>query len=73
MSNQIGAAKMRQLAGILSDELKGLGFALFVFEFKAPGIANYISNAQREDMITALEEKLKRFKNQEDFKTPEEN
>jgi len=73
MKKQIGANEMRRLAILLEKELKGLGFALFVFEFIKPGISNYISNAMREDMIIALEEKLKIFKNQQDFKTPEEN
>lgn len=42
-----------------------IGFALFCFEFNKPGISNYISNANRNDMIEALEETLKRFKNDE--------
>lgn len=73
MSKQIGANEMRRLAALLEKELKGLGFALFVFKFKEPGMSNYISNAVREDMMIALEEKLRIFKNQQDFKTPEEN
>jgi hypothetical protein len=73
MSRQIGAAQMRKIGKRLEKELPGLGYALFVFEFFRPGVANYISNAQRADMIKALEETLDRLKGGQDFKTPEEN
>lgn len=56
---------MRLLAKNISRQIPGLGFALFVFEFDKPGMSNYISNAQREPMIQALEETLQRFKNNE--------
>lgn len=69
----MGANKMRQLANQLSEQTPGMCFALFVFPANQPGIASYISNGTREDMIKALEEKLARFKGDEDFKTPEEN
>ena len=71
--NQIGAEQMRELARLIEPRIKGLGFALFVFPFKEPGISNYISNADRNDMIKALKEKVKRFENMEDFPTPETN
>jgi hypothetical protein len=70
---QIGGAEMRQLAKKIEKELPGLGFCLLVFEFYKPGMSNYISNAQREDMILALEETLKRWKDKTDFPTPETN
>lgn len=73
MKNQIGAAEMRKLAEKVKREIPGLGFALIVFEFHKPGIANYVGNAQRADMIKALEETLARWKNDDVFKTPEEN
>lgn len=44
------------------------GFALFIFEFHKPGITYYISNANREDMILALKETIKRFENRENIK-----
>lgn len=31
-----------------------MGFALIVFEFNKPGVSNYISNANRTEMIEAL-------------------
>ena len=71
--NEIGAGKMRELAHLIEEKIKGYGFALFVFPFSESGISNYISNAQRDDMIKALEEKISIFKNKKDFKTPEEN
>jgi hypothetical protein len=73
MSRQIGALEMRKLGEKIKKEIPGLGFALLVFEFHKPGISNYLSNAQRGDMIKALEETLARWKAGDDFKTPEEN
>lgn len=71
--SQIDGSGMRKLANRLKKEIPGLGFALFVFEFHKPGISNYISNAQRDDMIKALEETLARLKGKQDFPTPEHN
>ena len=45
---------------------KKLGFCLIVFPFHLGGIANYVSNAEREDMINALEETVLRLKNNQD-------
>jgi hypothetical protein len=73
MSNQIGGEKMRDLATQIQNQVPGLGFALFVFELGKPGIANYISNAHRDDMIIALEEKIKILKHKRDFPTPNSN
>ena len=73
MSKFVDGQKMRSLATSIQNQIPNVGFALFVFDFHTPGIANYISNASREDMIIALEEKVKRFKNMEDFPTPEHN
>ena len=58
---------------IIEEKIKGYGFALFVFPFSEPGISNYISNVERDNMIKALEEKISIFKNKKGFKTPEEN
>ena len=69
----IGAQQMRELANIIQSKIQGLGFALIIFPFEAPAIGNYISNAVREDMIIAFEELVERWKNNEDFKTPETN
>lgn len=73
MNRQIGGEQMRQLAKKIEKEIPGLGFAVLVFEFHKPGMANYVSNAQREDMIKAMEETLKRWKSKTDFPTPETN
>lgn len=64
---------MRHIGKRLGKELDGLGFALFVFEFHKPGVSNYISNAQRDDMILAIKETLARFEAKQDFDTQEEN
>jgi len=73
MAKQIKGQKMRDIADMVKAELNGLGFALIVFEFNNPSISNYISNANKEDMTQALFEAAFRLKNDEDFKTPEEN
>jgi hypothetical protein len=65
--------KMNALARTLdewfNDERKGkdrkVGFCLMVFEFgEGAGRANYISNADREDVVTLLKEQLARFEGQ---------
>lgn len=65
---------MRRLGKMIEGKLpKGFGFALIVFPFSRPGIANYISNAERQTMIEALKEKIKVLESKSDFPTPEEN
>ncbi|MBS2100413.1 hypothetical protein [Carboxylicivirga linearis] len=49
---------------------KGFGFALIVFPSCGPGTSNYISNAQRTDMIKALRETADRIEKNQDFQTP---
>lgn len=74
MKKQIGGQQMRDIGDIISKKIPGLGFALIVFPFGGDSrMTNYISNAQRVDMIKALEETLTRWKNNEDFTTPETN
>ena len=58
---------MNVLAGILdrtfNPEKRETGFVLMTFPFGASeGRCNYISNAQREDIITLLTEQLAYFK-----------
>ena len=72
-AEQVTAEKMRIIGMKIQEEAPGLGFALFIFEFYKPGMSNYISNARREDMVIALEETLERFRNGQDFPTPEGN
>jgi len=62
---------LRRLATIIDGTLEGhlgkMGFALVVFEFDKPGLGNYISNAQRADMITALRELADRLESRSDI------
>ncbi len=64
---------MRQLGKMIQKKVKGLGFALIVFPFYDAGMSNYISNAEREDMIKALRETADRLESKQDFITPESN
>lgn len=59
--------KLKESANILSDKFDELGFALIVFDFYKPGIGNYISNAQRKDMIVALRELVDRLEKRQDI------
>jgi hypothetical protein len=46
---------------------KKVGFCLMVFPFEGfNGRANYISNAQRSDIVTLLKEQIKRFEGMAD-------
>jgi hypothetical protein len=64
--------QMKQLAHALDDILNGgakgnqrkVGFCLMVFSFGEAGRANYISNADRSDVVTLLREQLARFEGQ---------
>jgi hypothetical protein len=52
---------MNRLARALDEGLGGLGFCLLVFPRNTPdGRVNYVSNANREDMIVALKEFIAR-------------
>lgn len=49
---------MNQVARFLDDAFKGFGFTLMVFDLNAieGGRMNYISNADRAGMVTAMKE-----------------
>lgn len=48
---------MNEIGQILNSALDGAGFCLLVFDRNTDkGRMNYISNANREDMLTALKE-----------------
>lgn len=57
---------MNALASVLDEALnprrtRRIGFVLMVFPFNAPGRCNYISNADRADVVTMLREQLAYF------------
>lgn len=57
------AATMRDIGGILGEVMPdNMGFALLIFDFHTKGSMSYMSNAQRGDMIKALEELLGNLK-----------
>lgn len=54
---------MNAVAESLTEIFPGMGIALLVFSIKeGDNTMNYISNANREDMITALEEFIRHSK-----------
>lgn len=63
----------RGLDDVFNGELKGkkrkVGWCLMVFDFgQGPGRANYISNADRNDIVVLLKEQLARFEGQPEMK-----
>lgn len=68
--------KMNHLAGVLDEFFngekrghdRGVGFILMVFPFGEGGRCNYISNANRRDVVIMLKEQLKRFEGQPELK-----
>jgi hypothetical protein len=48
------------------DRVKRVGFILMVFPFEGGGRCNYVSNADRADVIVLLKEQLARFEGQPD-------
>jgi hypothetical protein len=66
---------MNALARILEEVLNGKerpkqnGFILLIFPFEDhEGRCNYISNANRADVVTMLKEQIKRFEGQPEMK-----
>jgi hypothetical protein len=51
---------MKAIAESISAVLPGCGFVLLMFTANEPTKANYISNANRDDMITAMKEFIAR-------------
>ena len=66
-------ADFRQtLAEVLDQALPNaygehMGFALLIFRFDGPGPADYVSNAERVDMIKALRETADRLEAGQDI------
>lgn len=70
----MSAKAMQKMANEVEKMLPSdMGFMILVFPFGKPGTANYISNANREDMIIALREKADILEQKKDFETPENN
>jgi hypothetical protein len=59
--------------GDLRGEQRQIGFCLMVFKFGDGGRANYISNANRDDVVIMLKEQLKRFEGQPENEGPRMN
>jgi hypothetical protein len=73
--------KMKRLAKaidqLFNDDKTGVdrttGFVLMVFPFENAALCNYISNADRKDVIVMLEARLARFKELEDAEKKNNN
>lgn len=65
---------MKNIAGLLKELLpEKYGFALLVFEYNNVGMSNYVSSANRSDMVKALREAANRLEGKKDFMTPNDN
>lgn len=61
------AQQMKEAADLLKASFPNMGFALIVFDFgDTMREFRYISNAERKDMIGALEGVLNKWKNIDD-------
>jgi hypothetical protein len=61
--------KMNRLAGLIDlyfneEGERTTGFVLLLFEFNKTGRANYISNADRDDVVKMLKEQIALFESQ---------
>lgn len=65
---------MRYLGKQLKESLPDkYGYCLLVFPFYNSGMANYVSTANRADMIKCLREAADRLERKQDFQTPNDN
>jgi hypothetical protein len=71
------AAGMKKIARAIDEAFNGprikegerkTGFVLLVFDFGDTGRCNYMSNAQRDDVVLLLKEQLARFEGQPEMK-----
>lgn len=69
----LGEQHMKKIGNRIGRELpKGFGYCLIIFPTHQLEVANFISNAPRQDAITAMDEKIKDLKNKNNPKPPEE-
>ncbi|MGV3588580.1 MAG: hypothetical protein ACO1OF_16360 [Adhaeribacter sp.] len=75
MSNQrlISGHEMRKFGNMVKKLFPGKAFCVFTFDFGPGGVGNYLSNANREDMIKALREMADALEQGKVFPTPENN
>lgn len=52
---------------------KDFGCTILVFPYHKANVANYISTANREDMIKHLRDTADKLEQRQDFETPENN
>jgi hypothetical protein len=64
MMNNLARAIDEMFNGELRGKDRKTGFVMIVFEFGDTGRANYISNAERADVVTLLKEQIARFEGQ---------
>lgn len=65
---------MRTLISVCKSVLpEGWGITILTYQLNKPGIANYISDAERGDMIKMLRETADRLEKKQDFPTIEKN
>jgi hypothetical protein len=65
--------KMREVGSMVEAEVPGMAYALLVSHFNNVGLANYVSNGNRADVIKMLRETADRLEANCTFPTPENN
>lgn len=66
-------AMQKMADSVLKFLPKDFGCTILVFPYHNAGVANYISTANREDMIKHLRDTADRLEQKQDFETPENN
>ena len=66
-------AMQKMADSVLKFLPKDFGCTILVFPYGNPAVANYISTANREDMIKHLRDTANRLEQKQDFETPENN
>lgn len=72
-NNSSDGHHMRKLGTYLQNTNPGLCFVLLIAPFKEHGMANYISNGTREDIIKFMRETADSLEKNKDFQIPNNN
>ncbi len=69
----VSGHEMRKFGKMVNKLFPDKAWCVFTFDFGPGGIGNYLSNAQRPDMIKALREMADHLERGSVFPTPEHN
>jgi hypothetical protein len=64
-ANELTPEVMKAIGDLMANMLPGIGFALFLFDFNSNADGQYISNAQRPEMLSVMQKTIDRMKAKE--------